>query len=297
MATVEHGVQPQEVPMKFLSALLLLTLLPLSAVAAQNLPTLPADRGPQFDPRSGVGSFDLLFYVDGEAIVYVKDDGLRYSLLSGTPLQNAGSNYSQPIPHAVFGDFNMEKIAGRGTVTLVETPVALNNFSAVVRIKDDKAGRDLYHIRLTWSWNPKDPSHSPFDGIAGRGGRGPDHHDERGYNDRGYNDRGGYNDHGNREGAFEFRGRVDGVTVLYIRGDQVRVENVSGLPLRDQVFKFSEPIPIASMRDIDLLETVGRGKVELVEKPWEGNRYTTVIRISDYNNGSGQYSFKLAWRR
>ena len=39
--------------MKFLSALLLLTLLAVSAVAAQNLPTLPADRGPQFDPRNG----------------------------------------------------------------------------------------------------------------------------------------------------------------------------------------------------------------------------------------------------
>jgi hypothetical protein len=273
--------------MKFLSALLLLTLLPLSAVAAQNLPTLPADRGPQFDPRSGVGSFDLLFYVDGEAIVYVKDTGLSYSLLSGAPLQNAGSNYTQPIPHAVFGDFNMEKIAGRGTVTLVETPVPLNNFSAVVRIKDDKAGRDLYHIRLTWSWNPNDPTRSPYDGNGGRG-RGPDNHYDTRYNDH---------DHGAREGAFEFRGRVDGVTMLYIRGDQVRVENVSGQPLRDQVFKFSEPIPIANMRDMDLVETVGRGKVELVEKPWEGNRYTTVVRITDYNSGSGQYSFKLAWRR
>jgi hypothetical protein len=275
--------------MKFLSALLLLTLLPLSAVAAQNLPTLPADRGPQFDPRSGVGSFDLIFYVDGEAIVYVKDTGLRYSLLSGTPLQNAGSNYTQPIPHAVFGDFNMEKIAGRGTVTLVETPVPLNNFSAVVRIKDDKAGRDLYHIRLTWSWNPNDPTRSPYDGNGGRG-RGPDNHYDTRYDDHDH-------DHGAREGAFEFRGRVDGVTMLYIRGDQVRVENVSGQPLRDQVFKFSEPIPIANVRDMDLVETVGRGKVELVEKPWEGNRYTTIVRITDYNSGAGQYSFKLAWHR
>jgi len=239
-----------------------------------------------------VGSFDLLFYVDGDAIIYVKDTGLHYSLLSGTPLQNAGSNYTQPIPHAVFGDFNMEKIAGRGTVTLVETPVALNNFSAVVRIKDDKAGRDLYHIRLMWSWNPSDPSRSPYDGVAGRGGRGHDDHNDR-YDSR-YND---HDNYGPREGAFEFRGRVDGVTVLHIRGDQVRVENVSGQPLRDQVFKFTGPIPISSLRDIDLVESVGRGKIELVEKPWDGNRYTAVVRISDYNNGIGQYSFKLAWRR
>lgn len=280
-----------EVQMKFLLVLLLLTILPLSVVAVQNLPALPADRSPQFDARAGVGSFDLLFYVDGEAIVYVKDTGLKYSLLSGSMLQNAGSNYTQPIPHAVFGDFTMEKIAGRGTVSLVETPVALNNFSAVVRIKDDKAGRDLYHVRLAWSWNPSNPNRSPYDGIAGRGGNG------RGYDDRNdprYNDH-GYN--GPREGAFEFRGRVDGVTVLHIRGDQVRVENLSGQPMRDQYFKFSGPIPISSLREIDLVESVGRGRVELVEKPWDGNRYTAVVRISDSSNGSGQYSFKLAWHR
>jgi len=275
--------------MKLLLVLLLLTILPLSVVAVQNLPTLPTDRGPQFDPRSGVGSFDLLVYVDGEAIVYVKDTGLRYSLLSGSPLQNAGSNYTQAIPHAVFGEFTMEKIAGRGSVALVETPVALNNFSAVVRIKDDKAGRDLYHVRLMWSWNPANPSRSPYDGAGGRGGRGPYDRDDSRYDDRGYN--------GSREGSFEFKGRVDGVTVLHIRGDQVRVENLSGQPLRDQSFRFSGPIPISGLRDIDLVESVGRGRIELVEKPWDGNRYTAVVRISDSSNGSGQYSFRLAWRR
>jgi len=282
--------------MKVLSVLMLLTILPLSAVAVQNLPSLPADRGPQFDARSGVGSFDLLFYVDGEAIVYVKDTGMKYSLLSGSMLQGAGSNYTQPIPHAVFGDFTMEKIAGRGTVSLVETPVALNNFSAVVRIKDDKAGRDLYHIRLAWSWNPNNPNRSPYDGVSGRGGSG----NGRGYDDRydpRYNDRGNNGYNGSREGAFEFRGRVDGVTVLHIRGDQVRVENLSGQPLRDQYFKFSGPIPTSNLREIDLVESVGRGRVELVEKPWDGNRYETVVRISDSSNGSAQYSFKLAWRR
>ena len=41
--------------------LLLLTVVPLSVVAVQNLPSLPADRGPEFDARCGVGSFDVLF--------------------------------------------------------------------------------------------------------------------------------------------------------------------------------------------------------------------------------------------
>lgn len=268
--------------MRFLSALLLFALLPLSAAAAQEL---PSQRGPQYDPRNGVGSYDLVLYVDGEAIVYVKDTGIRYLLLSGDPLQNAGSNYTQPIPHAVFGNFDMEKIAGRGTVTLVEAPTTGNGFTAVVRIKDDKAGRELYHIRLNWSWNPKDPSRSPFTGIAGRDGGRDNRFDDR------------RDDNRNRDGVFEFKGRVDGVTVLQIHADQVRVENLSGQPLRDQSFKFSGPLPTAEIKEVALAEVFGRGRVELVEKPWEGNRFTAVVRITDDSPGNGVYSFKLAWHR
>jgi hypothetical protein len=289
MASAGYEARLLEALMKFLSALLLLSLLPLSAAVAQEL---PAGRGPQYDPRSGVGSFDLLTYVDGEAIVYLKDTGIRYLLLSGSPLQNAGSNYSQPIPHAVFGEFNMEKIAGRGSVTLVETPTGVNNFTAVVRINDDKAGRELYHIRLTWTWNPANPSRSPYNGYGG-GGRQDERYDSR--NDSRYDNRGDNRE--NREGLFEFKGRVDGVTVLHIHGDQVRVENVSGQPLREQTFRFSGPLPTTGVREVELTELVGRGRIELVEKPWDGNRYTAVVRITDSTPGNGQYSFKLAWRR
>ena len=270
--------------MRFLSVLLLLSLLPLSAAAQE----FSANRGPQYDPRSGVGSFDIVVYVDGEAIVYVQDTRVRSQVLSGSPIQDTGSNYTQPVPKAVFGEFLMEKIAGRGTVALVDEPKALNNFTAVLRIKDDKAGRDLYHVRLTWTWNPANPSRSPYSGIdRGGRGRGNDQYDDRGDN-RGNRD---------REGQFEFRGRVDGVTVLHIRGDQVRVENLSGQPLREQSFRFSGPLPVSDLREVVLTESVGRGRIELVEKPWNGNRYEAVVRISDSSNGSGAYSFTLAWRR
>jgi len=296
--------------MRFLSALLLVSLLPLTAAAQE----FAGDRGPRYDPRAGVGSYDVLVYVDGEALVNVSETRVRAQTLSGSPVQNAGSNYTQPLPKAVYGDFYMEKIAGRGNVTLAEGPKSLNNFTAVLRINDDKPGRDLYHIRISWSWNPADPSKPPYTGngtTANSGNRGgnsnsgwDDHYGNGGYgNNNGNNGRGnnnGNNGRGNsndREGVVEFKGRVDGVTVLHIRGDQIRVENLSGLALRDQSFRFSGPIPTMNLREISLVESVGRGRIELVEKPWDGNRYTAVVRISDSSNGSGQYSFKLAWRR
>jgi len=278
--------------MRFLSALLLVSLLPLSAAAQE----FAGARGPQYDPRSGVGSYDLVVYVDGEALLYVQDTRVRPQTLSGSPVQNAGSNFSQPLPKAVYGEFYMEKIAGRGNVTLAEGPKSLNNFTAVVRIKDDKPGRDLYHIRLTWTWNPSNPNKGPYTGtgvsISDRGNNGNGRGRGNDWDNDGYN-----RDNGTRDGQFEFKGRVDGVIVLHIHGDQVRVENVAGQALRDQSFRFSGPMPTSNLREISLLESVGRGRIELVEKPWDGNRYTAVVRISDSSNGSGQYSFKLAWHR
>jgi hypothetical protein len=77
----------------------------------------------------------------------------------------------------------------------------------------------------------------------------------------------------------------------------VRSEVLTGQPVRDQKFQFSQPLPTTTLREIALTEIVGRGRVELVEKPWEGNRYTAVVRITDNSPGEGQYTFKLAWRR
>src|SRR4249919_3415671 len=99
---------------KLASIVLLLCLVPLSATAQ----SLASVRSPEYNTRVGNGIYDLAIRVDGEAIVYVKDSNITYLLLSGQPLQNIGSTYTQPVPHAAFGVFNMEKLAGRGNVTL-----------------------------------------------------------------------------------------------------------------------------------------------------------------------------------
>ncbi len=286
--------------MKLASTLLLLCLVPLSAGAQE----LASVRAANYNTRVGNGVYELAIRVDGEAIVYVKDTNVSYLLLSGQPLQNIGSSYTQPIPHAAFGLFNIEKLAGRGTVTLVETPNSGNNFTAVVRINDDKSGADIYRVRLSWTWNPSNPSRPPvgYEGTGAqargpndrndryddRNGRPDDRYDSR--NDRGYDIR-------NRYGVFQFAGRVDGTTVLEIHGDQVRVKTIEGQPLRSPTFKFTDPLPSGDLREIEITEFDGRGKIELIEKPWEGNRYTAVIRITDNSPGSGVYNFKLSWRR
>jgi hypothetical protein len=259
----------------------MLSALTVSAQDKQfvSLPTGPA---PNFNPREAEGAFDILLYVDGEAFLYVKDTGLSYLPLSGAPIRNAGTNYSQGIPRAVFGSFNVVKKAGSGDVDLYEEPSPKNNYTAVIRVTDKKSGADFYHIHLDWTWNPADPSRPP-------GGRNSRPLDSR-TNDPGDYRRG-------REGSFEFTGRVDDATVLHIRSDQVREEDLTGRPLRGDRFSFSQPLPAQRLKTLSLVDVQGRGEVDIVEKPWEGNNFTAVILINDPQRGNSEYSFRLVWSR
>ena len=266
--------------MKLLFSLVLVSFAALPAMGQSE--QLPSFRNSQYDPRNAEGAFDVLVHVDGEAFIYVKDTELTYLPLSGAPIRDAGSNYSQGIPQAVFGSFNMVKIAGRGDVSLHESPGPNNDYTAIIRVNDRQSGANLYHIRLDWTWNPANPRVPP----SGRYSRPLDSRT---------NDSSDYKR--SRNGSFEFRGNVDDVTVLYIRSDQVRAEDIAGKPIRKDRFRFSQPLPAERLKSIELTEVSGRGQVELVEKPWEGNRFQAVIRITDRQRGNAPYSFKLTWRR
>ncbi len=253
----------------------------LAGIPAQ-AQVLPAFQNADFNPRSPNGRFDLILRVDGEAFVYVRGNEVTYQALSGAPLQDAGSNYSQSIPRARFGTFNMEKVAGRGSVELYEEPAAGNDYTAILRINDRDRGAELYHVRLEWTWNPGDPSRPP-------GNRGGDPVRANVVDPREY-DR-------DEEGEFSFRGRVDGVTALYIRSDQVRSQVLSGRRSSGERFAFSQPIPSAPLDQFAIADVSGRGRVDLVEVPWEGNDFTAVVRIQDASSGSAEYAFRLVWRR
>ena len=264
--------------MKLVATLVLITLVTATATAQ----TLPAHRSSAYNLRSVNGVFDLIIYVDGENSISVKGDQIAYQIRNGSPPLDAGSNFNQPIPQARFGTFNMEKIAGRGSVELYQDPNAGNDYTAVLEINDTRSGSDLYHIRLAWTWNPADPSSPPGsrggEAVQGNISRATDY-------DR------------NRNGEFVFRGHVDGVTAFYIRSDQVRTQVFTGVRSRGERFAFSQPIPSSPMDSFEIVDVRGRGKVDLVEEPWEGNDYTAVVRIQDDSRGSADYTFRLVWRR
>jgi hypothetical protein len=100
-----------------------------------------------------------------------------------------------------------------------------------------------------------------------------------------------------RDGNLEFRGRVDGNVYLHVRGDQIEVEYLSGRPMDEIRYRFSQPLPSAEMQEVKLEDIDGRGSVRLLEWPNQGNRYTAKIRIQDEKSGASSYRFKLVWKR
>ncbi len=143
------------------------------------------------------------------------------------------------------------------------------------------------------SAQPETPAPAPASSSAGAAASKPAVPGSEIFSDD--NDPSRYDDR--NEGLFEFRGRVDGTVRLRIRADRVMAENTAGRPVSVERFSFSQPVPAARVRDMGVEKKDGRGKVVLLERPWEGNHYLAVIEISDPKRGDDRYHFRLKWRR
>jgi hypothetical protein len=99
---------------------------------------------------------------------------------------------------------------------------------------------------------------------------------------------------GNGIASFRWEGEVDGTCFIRIRGRQVQSRSESGLPVQNQQFDFTDPLPNAPVQ-VALAEVQGRGRVNLVQQPRPENNYTAVVRIDDSKGGQSLYSFVLRW--
>jgi hypothetical protein len=99
---------------------------------------------------------------------------------------------------------------------------------------------------------------------------------------------------GNGIASFRWQGEVDDTSFIRIRGRQVQSQNQSGLPVQNQQFDFTDPLPNAPVQ-IVLAEVQGRGRVNIIQQPRPENNYTAVVRIDDSKGGRSPYSFVLRW--
>lgn len=100
-----------------------------------------------------------------------------------------------------------------------------------------------------------------------------------------------------KEGWFDFEGRIDATAVIRVRADRVFIESIGGRPADVHGFDFSQPLPGGRLSRIGIRDKDGRGEITLLEQPWEGNGYLAVIQISDTKGGDAKYRFRLNWAR
>ena len=95
---------------------------------------------------------------------------------------------------------------------------------------------------------------------------------------------------------FQWRGRVDGVDDVVIRGKSVRIQHHEKKPIQNQDYRFSSPLPRREV-EIDLRKIEGRGRVRLIQEPDAWNDYTAIVRLDDGEKmGDAEYEFELVWR-
>lgn len=93
---------------------------------------------------------------------------------------------------------------------------------------------------------------------------------------------------------FVWQGQVDGVDLLYIRGNRLDVQVKEGAPVQGQQFHFYQPLPEVT-QNARLSVVDGRGFVHIVDQPRLDNQYTLGISIEDRQPGSAFYSIAVYW--
>ena len=92
-----------------------------------------------------------------------------------------------------------------------------------------------------------------------------------------------------------WEGEVDGISVLYVRGNRLDVRTQQGLPVQRQRFRFYDRLP-DSRQDVQLQVMQSRGRVWISEQPRLDNNYTMAVTIEDRQGGSSFYSLAFFWR-
>jgi hypothetical protein len=105
---------------------------------------------PGWDPRAREGRCEVRVWVDHQAELRIRGDGIFVRTLEGARSYDEGSSCSQPLPYNSIRDFRIRQIGGRNHVNLVQEPNRMNNYTALLSINDDQGGGDHYAFEVSW---------------------------------------------------------------------------------------------------------------------------------------------------
>jgi hypothetical protein len=88
--------------------------------------------------------------VDGRVRVTLKGGASFSELLEGAPIVGEHAEIVRALPARADLMPRIQKLRGRGRVSIVESPSEKNNYRLVFEIDDPDAGADHYEIELDW---------------------------------------------------------------------------------------------------------------------------------------------------
>jgi hypothetical protein len=207
--------------------------------------------------------------VDGEVRLVMRGNDIWTQDVRGRQNRRSQSRIARPLPTQP-GQVRVQLLDGRGSADVIEQPSARNNYTAIVRIRDDGRRGDRYRIAAFWQpigrgrW-------------GGWGGRGDDRNDR------------------NVDGMLHWTGAVDDEVEIRIQGRNVDTRTLSGNGTRDVRANIDgRPLPRRDLQ-VRVRERQGRGAVTVTEQPGQWNGYTAVIRVRDRQSGVGYYDFDVIW--
>lgn len=250
--------------------------------------------------------------VDREVRLVLRGRDLMPRYVGDDERAEGRARVARPLPRRE-GVVTVSLERGRGQVDVVQQPTRANDFTTVIRVRDPRAGADGY--RLAAYWRPTGDDRNGGYASDGRWddddrwgrddrwdrdddwGRGRDRDDwDRGRKGRsGKVPRGASGAPGGYAGALRWRGLVDDVVEIRVRGDQVEHATLSGQVVRDARSEFSGRALRRHDGDVRLTRVAGRGRVTVVEQPSARNGYTAVLRIHDPQRGAAWYDLDASW--
>lgn len=98
-----------------------------------------------------------------------------------------------------------------------------------------------------------------------------------------------------QEQLFEWSGRVDGEARVFMRGNDVWTQDVSGRDNRRGRARVSRALPArAGQVRVQLLD--GRGDVRVIQQPSSRNNYTAVVQLRDDGRRADRYRIAAYWQ-
>jgi hypothetical protein len=268
---------------------------------------------PRVMAQQGGELFEWTGSVDREVQIVMRGSSVRTNNVGQTERPRARARALNRLPNE-NGQVTVRWLDGRGRVDVIQQPSRQNNYTTIVRIRDDQSGSDNYRLAAYWQgygngdvYGNRGGVYGNDNGNRGRGrGRG-DVYRDRDDDDRGRGrgrgpGRGNGNGNGNdgwdrrsNSEALHWSGNVDGDLEIRIQNGRVDYRNLSGAQ-PTQVRSNVGSMNTRQNGNLAVQINQGRGDVTVVQQPQQWNGYTTIIRVRDPQGGYGYYDFSLVRR-